>query len=193
MGAAPVRGENGRLGDPATPAGYVAFISYSHRDAAIGRWLHRRLETYRMPKRLVGAAGEHGQVPARLTPIFRDRDELPAAGDLSEKVRAALAVSDNLIVVCSPDAAASPWVAKEIETFRELHPDRPIFAAIVEGEPDQCFPPALRDGGIEPLAADLRKEGDGRRLGVLKLVAGLAGVGLDALVQRDAARRICGA
>ncbi|HYD36645.1 MAG TPA: hypothetical protein VEA60_03470, partial [Allosphingosinicella sp.] len=53
-----------------------------------------------------------------------------------------------------------------------------------------CFSPALVEGGVEPLAADLRREGDGRRLGLLKLVAGLAGVGLDALVQRDAARRI---
>jgi hypothetical protein len=170
--------------------GYVAFISYSHKDAAIGRWLHRRLEGYRIPKRLAGSEGEQGPVPARLTPIFRDRDELPAAGDLSERVRAALAVSDNLIVVCSPNSAGSPWVAKEIETFRALRPGRPIFTAIVEGEPSQCFPPALREDGVEPLAADLRREGDGRRLGVLKLVAGLSGVGLDALVQRDAQRHL---
>jgi tetratricopeptide (TPR) repeat protein len=175
---------------PGAAGGYVAFISYSHKDAAIGRWLHSRLEAYRLPTRLVGTEGEDGTVPARLTPIFRDRDELPAAGDLSEKVRAALAVSRNLIVVCSPHSAASPWVAREIATFRELHPDRPVFTAIVEGEPDQCFPPVLCEGGAEPLAADLRKEGDGRRLGLLKLVAGLTGVGLDALVQRDAARRV---
>ncbi len=170
--------------------GYVAFISYSHKDAAMGRWLHRKLEGYRLPKRLAGTQGEDGEVPARLTPIFRDRDELPAAGNLSERVRAALAVSRNLIVLCSPNSAASPWVAKEIATFRDLHPDRPVFTAIIEGEPGQCFSPALLEGGVEPLAADLRKEGDGRRLGLLKLVAGLAGVGLDALVQRDAARRV---
>lgn len=175
---------------PGAAGSYVAFISYSHKDEAVGRWLHRKLEGYRLPHRIAGTQGEDGEVPDRLTPIFRDRDELPAAGDLSEKVRAALAASRNLIVVCSPHSAASPWVAREIATFRELHPDRPIFTAIVEGEPDQCFPLALRDGGTEPLAADLRKEGDGRRLGLLKLVAGLAGVGLDALVQRDAARRI---
>jgi tetratricopeptide (TPR) repeat protein len=138
----------------------------------------------------VGTQGEDGEVPARLTPIFRDRDDLPAAGDLSEKVRAALAVSRNLIVLCSPNSSASPWVAKEISTFRELHPGRPIFTAIVAGEPGQCFSPALLVDGSEPLAADLRKEGDGRRLGLLKLVAGIAGVGLDALVQRDAQRRI---
>ncbi len=175
---------------PGAAGGYVAFISYSHKDAAIGRWLHRKLEGYRLPKRLAGTQGEDGEVPARLTPIFRDRDELPAAGDLSERVRAALAVSRNLIVVCSASSAASPWVAKEIATFRELHPGRPIFTAIIESDPGQCFSPALLEGGVEPLAADLRKDGDGRRLGLLKLVAGLAGVGLDTLIQRDAGRRM---
>ena len=89
---------------PGAAGGYVAFISYSHKDAAVGRWLHRKLEGYRLPKRLAGTQGEDGEVPARLTPIFRDRDELPAAGDLSERVRAALAVSRNLIA----SAPASP-------------------------------------------------------------------------------------
>jgi tetratricopeptide (TPR) repeat protein len=169
---------------------YAAFLSYSHKDAPAARWLHRRLETYRIPKRLAGTAGEHGPVPARLTPIFRDREELPAAGDLSERVRAALSVSDHLVILCSPNSAASPWVAKEIAAFRELHPGRPLYAAIIDGDPAQCFPAILTDGGVEPLAADLRPGRDGRRLGFLKLVAGLAGVPLDALVQRDAQRRL---
>jgi tetratricopeptide (TPR) repeat protein len=134
-------------------------------------------------------------VPARLWPIFRDRDELPAATDLSETVREALAQSASLIVLSSPDAAASLWVAEEIETFRRLYPERPILAAIVEGDPPGCFPAALRAFGRdgtwhEPLATDLRPEGDGPHLGLLKLVAGITGVGLDALVQRDAQRRI---
>jgi tetratricopeptide (TPR) repeat protein len=178
-------------GTPALEAArYAAFLSYSHKDSAQARWLHRRLETYRIPRRLVGTPGEHGPVPARLTPIFRDREELPAAGDLSERIRAALAASRSLIVLCSPNSAASPWVAKEIETFRQLHPGRPVYAAIVEGDPAECFPGALAEGGAEPLAGDLRQSRDGRRLGLLKLVAGLAGVPLDSLVQRDAARRI---
>jgi len=172
---------------------YAAFISYSHKDAAAARALHARLERYRIPKRLVGTPGDHGPVPAGLTPIFRDRDELPAAGDLSEKVRGALAASDSLVVLCSPYSAGSIWVAREIAAFRELNPDRPILAAVVAGEPSECFPAGLggtdaAGAAVEPLAADLRKAGDGRRLGFLKLVAGLTGVGLDALVQRDAAR-----
>lgn len=177
----------------AIDARYVAFLSYSHRDGAAARALHRRLESYRIPRRLVATPGEHGPVPARLTPIFRDREELPAAGDLSAKVRAALEASGSLIVLCSPHAAASLWVMREIETFREIAPGRPILAAILDGEPSECFPKTLgvaQGAQVEPLAADIRASGDGRRLGFLKLVAGIAGVPLDALVQRDAARRI---
>ena len=174
---------------------YKAFLSYSHKDATVAARLHRRLETYRLPRRLVGSEGLRGPVPERLWPIFRDREELPAASDLSETVRAALAESASLIVVCSPHAAASLWVAEEIETFRRLYPERPILAAIVDGEPGECFPAALRAFGQdgtwhEPLATDLRPQGDGPHLGLLKLVAGITGVGLDALVQRDAQRKV---
>jgi len=174
---------------------YTAFLSYSHKDAAAAGRLHRRLETYRMPKRLVGLETARGPVPGRLAPIFRDRDELPAATDLSETVREALAGSGALVILCSPNAAGSLWVAEEIRVFRELHPGRPILAAVLDGDPPDCFPAALRAFGQdgtwhEPLATDLRPHCDGMRLGLLKLVAGITGVGLDALVQRDAARRI---
>jgi hypothetical protein len=170
-------------GTGAASAGrYRAFISYSHRDDRFAGRLHRRLEQYRLPRRL-GA-------DSRLSPIFKDREELPAGGDLSLLVQAALQDSECLIVLCSPDSAASPWVAREIETFRRLHPDRPILAALVRGSPAEAFPPALLSGGLEPLAADFRPEGDGERLAFLKLAAGLAGVGVDQLVQRDAQRRI---
>ncbi|HYI47888.1 MAG TPA: toll/interleukin-1 receptor domain-containing protein [Allosphingosinicella sp.] len=184
------------MAEPARPeVRYTAFLSYSHKDAAAAGRLHRRLETYRMPKRLVGTETARGPVPTRLWPIFRDREELPAATDLSETVREALAQSGALIILCSPAAAGSLWVAEEIETFRRIHPGRPILAAILEGDPPDCFPAVLRALGRdgiwhEPLATDLRRHRDGARLGLLKLVAGITGVGLDALVQRDAARRI---
>lgn len=176
----------------ATDARYRAFISYSHRDAAVGRRLHRRLETYRLPRRLVGRATARGTVPPRLAPVFRDREELTAAHDLTAEVRAALAQSQALIVVCSPNAAGSPWVAREVALFRELHGGRrPILAALVAGEPSEAFPAPLRQDA-EPLAADFRRGRDGPRLALLKLVAGVAGVGLDELVQRDAQRRMRG-
>ncbi len=173
-------------------APYRAFLSYSHKDAAAAGRLHRRLEAYRIPRRLAGRETARGPVPARLWPIFRDREELPAATDLSETVREALAQSGALVILCSPHAAASLWVAEEIRVFRELHPDRPILAAILEGDPPDCFPDLLRSfgEGHEPLATDLRRDRDGERLGLLKLVAGITGLGLDDLVQRDASRRV---
>ena len=42
-----------------------------------------RVESYRIPPKLVGKATGVGEVPRRLRPIFRDREELPASGDLS--------------------------------------------------------------------------------------------------------------
>jgi tetratricopeptide (TPR) repeat protein len=179
---------------------YRAFISYSHRDEPWAKWLHRALERYQVPRRLVGRATAAGVVPSRIAPIFRDRDELPSASDLSRVVTAALEQSAALIVVCSPAAAASRWVNEEIRAFQRLGRAEHIYCAIVAGEPtatsaEQCFPEALRglvraDGSaIEPIGADLRPGKDGRTGALLKLVAGLLGVGLDELVRREQQRR----
>ncbi|WP_052631993.1 TIR domain-containing protein [Pseudoxanthomonas suwonensis] len=189
---------------PPHGSGYRAFISYSHADTAVARWLHRALESYRIPSRLVGRTTGLGEVPARLTPIFRDRDELAAAGDLSDALRQALGASLFLVVVASPAAARSRWVDEEVRHFKQVHGEGRVLALIAAGCPgggdgSECFPPSLRfrvgaDGSIstepaEPIAVDLRAGGDGKRMAKLKLVAGLTGLPLDALVQREAARR----
>jgi tetratricopeptide (TPR) repeat protein len=167
---------------------FKAFISYSHADAHVVRKLHSQLESYRLPKGL-GEISSQNAGPRDLGRIFRDREYLSVAQDLSSTVKSALERSEVLVVICSPEAKASQWVEREIEYFRNLHPDRPILAALVEGEPEEAFPPALLKGGLEPLAADLRKAGDGWKLGFLKLVAGIVGVPLDALIQRDSQRQ----
>lgn len=187
-----------------TPVGgYAAFISYAHVDERWARWLHRRIEAWRTPKRLVGTAGEHGPVPARLRPVFRDRDELASAGDLGARVGAALAASQALIVLCSPTAAASRWVNEEVRRFKQAHGDARVFALLLDGEPGdskrECFVPALTrnidaqgvagEAVVEPLAADIRPRKDGRRGALLKLLAGLLGVPLDELVRREQVRR----
>ena len=43
---------------------YVAFLSYSHRNKAETEWLHRALERYSIPKKLVGRETARGKVPA---------------------------------------------------------------------------------------------------------------------------------
>jgi tetratricopeptide (TPR) repeat protein len=189
---------------------YRAFISYSHHDERWARWLHKALETYRIPARLVGQTTAAGPIPRRLTPIFRDRDELPSATDLSTKVEEALRASANLIVICSPHAAASRWVGEEILAYKRLGRASRIFCLIVAGDPnadavagleaEQCFPAALRiavDGSgatsieaNEPIAADVRAGKDRKSNAKLRLIAGLIGVGFDALKQREQQRRL---
>lgn len=188
---------------------YFAFLSYSHSDESVAAWLHEAIEQFRVPKRLVGQLTENGPIPRRLRPVFRDRGELAASDDLSEDIEEALAGSHFLIVLCSPAAVASRWANKEIEAFKRFHPDGCVLAAIVGGEPfasdipgreaEECFPPALRvrydqrgrptSKRAEPIAADLREGRDGRQTGLLKVIAGMLGVGLDDLVQRETHRR----
>ncbi|NUS60791.1 MAG: toll/interleukin-1 receptor domain-containing protein, partial [Lysobacter sp.] len=170
---------------------YCVFLSYSHNDAHWARWLMRKLESYRVPKRLVGTHGRDGPIPARLGVVFRDRDELPTAGDLSTTIKEALSESAALVVICSPASARSQWVDAEVRSFLSTGRADRVFCFIVEGEPtvDNCFPPSTIENGNEPLAADARAEGDGKDRAVLKLIAGLLGVGYDTLVQREAQRR----
>lgn len=173
---------------------YWAFISYSSKDASWGRWLHGAIETYGIPAELVGhhQTTDGHPAPKRFHPVFRDRDELPASADLGAVIKKALEASHYLIVICSPNAAQSQWVNKEIETFLDLGRRDHILAIIVDGEPNtgdarECFPPALRR--FEPIAADARPEGDGKTNAKLKLLAGMLGVNFDSLKQRDALRR----
>lgn len=175
---------------------YSAFISYNHRDRDWAVWLHRSLERYSVPKRLWGRPAPWGELGPRLPPVFRDRDELATSSDLAASVREALAESATLVVICSPNSARSKWVNEEIETFIAAGRETFIRLIIVDGEPHspdparECLPPALtRQDAPEPLAADVRKEGDGKEAAKLKILAGILGVPYDELRQREAARR----
>ena len=174
---------------------YAAFLSYSSKDAAFAHRLHAALEGFHIPKALghFNLAGK----PNRVYPVFRDREEL-AAGSLGTELEEALRASDALIVVCSPNAVASPWVDKEVRYFLSLGRPERCFAIIADGEPNatasghpdqECFPPALREGPREWLAADARKTKDGFRNAWLKVVAGLLSVNAGVLQDRDRQRR----
>lgn len=237
---------------------YLAFISYRHADnKEQGRqwatWLHQFLETYEVPADLIGKTNNRGEViPARIFPIFRDEEELPAHADLANSITHALEQSRLLIVLCSPNAVASTYVAEEIRYFKKLgHSDR-IIAAMINGEPNaswdlskqaagispeaECFPLPLQfivdESGelttkrAEPIAADFRVNINGesqqgwcnleafnqhlitlgydsiaitklvanyreqQKLMLLKIVAGILGVPLGELTQRDKAYQL---
>ena len=188
---------------------YRAFISYSHSDEKWARWLHKGLETYRIPKHLVGTTTASGAVPERFAPVFRDREELASATNLGTTLITALEQSACQIVICSPKAAKSRWVNEEILTFKRLGRESRIFCLIVSGEPGaagkpetaelECFPNALiyklgADGQLstersEPIAADVRPGKDRKENALLKLLAGLLGIGFDELKRREVRRR----
>lgn len=237
---------------------YLAFISYSHADnKEQGRqwatWLHQSLESYEIPEDLIGKTNSRGEViPERIFPIFRDEEELPANADLANSITHALEQSRLLIVLCSPNAVASSYVAEEIRYFKKLgHSDR-IIAAMICGEPNasrdlakqaagispetECFPVPLQftvdehgeltANRAEPVAADFRINLYGesqqgwcnieafsqqlktlrydsveitkcvsnyrqqQQLMLLKIVAGILGVPLGELTQRDKAYQL---
>ena len=178
----------------AAPRQYAVFISYRHADnQEMGRkwanWLHEALESYEVPPDLIGKTSLRGdKVPASLYPVFRDEEELPADADLSTNIRHALENSGLLVVLCSPRAVQSRFVADEIRHFKELGKSERILALMIDGEPNasddpakvesfgaaaECFPEPLRFGvaadddatridwtaRTEPIAADVRPEG----------------------------------
>ena len=235
---------------------FWCFISYRHADnRELGRqwatWLHQAIETYEVPADLVGTQNSQGEtIPARIFPVFRDEDELPVDADLASPIYRALDASKFLLVICSPRAVESTYVANEIRYFKMLGRSDAVIAAIVDGEPNvswdqgkqaqgfvpaqECFPEPLRhrvdaEGNLledrtEPIAADFRLE-DGAQswtspeayrhellrtghvaprdlsalveahrkkceLMKLKIIAGLLGVALGTLTQRDKAYQL---
>jgi len=172
---------------------YHAFISYRHADnKEPGRqwatWLHQAIETYEVPADLVGQKNQRGEeIPARIYPIFRDEEELPAHADLGYSIVKALDETRLLVVLCSPRAVASTYVADEIAYFKQLGRSDSIIAAMIDGEPnaswdegkqksgfsieDECFPLPLQfeydangdrtDKRAEPIAADFRINNEG--------------------------------
>ncbi|MBO4627651.1 MAG: TIR domain-containing protein [Lachnospiraceae bacterium] len=173
---------------------YDAFISYRHTplDMEFAKKVHAGLETFRVPKAVRQKTGKN-----RIRRVFRDQEELPIGSDLNDNISAALKESEYLIVICSPETPGSYWVAKEIETFIQLHDRHHVLAVLVDGEPAQSFPPQLltdeQGNPVEPLAADVRgatpKERNKRfKTELLRLAAPILGCNYDDLRQRHRER-----
>ena len=155
---------------------YFVFISYSSLDNDWAVWLRDELEHYHLPASFNGRT----DVRENLREVFRDRDELSAGPEWDEQVRQALVNTDNLIVICSPNAFKSDAVNREVETFIAMGKEEYIFPFIVEGEPRDSFPPALKHS---KLGGDINKDG-GSNAAFIKVVAGMLKVGFPSLWER---------
>ena len=166
---------------------YFAFISYKREDEKWAKWLANELEHYHLPTTLNGK-----DLPKNLRPVFRDVDEL-AAGNLPKQIYHALSNSKNLIVICSPRSAKSEWVDKEIDDFIKIKGRKAdnIYPFIIDGIPfskdadKECFPEKLRNlpESEERLGGNINDQG-GRSAAVVKIIAGMLGIGFDSLWQK---------
>jgi len=189
---------------------YDAFISYRHSelDSFVAENLHRKLESFRLPKSVQKKGGSEKK---RIERVFRDVDELPLSDDLSEPINTALANSDYLITICTPRYLESKWCMKEIEVFLQTHERDHILVVLAEDEPKNSFPTILTCEEItdtdengkeitirrefEPLAADTRGENKKEILkamdtAVIKLCAAIFGLNYDDLKQRHREQKI---
>lgn len=168
---------------------YDAFISYRHGelDDFVAAKLQRRLEKYILPSDIANQIGRK-----RINHIFRNRDELMRSSHLTKQLEEALYESKYLILICSSRTIKSPWVMKEVTTFKALNGLERILLLIIEGEREAVIPEVLRSGEktneekLKPLVIDIRGANQteiGKRLNqeLLSLVALIVGCQYDNL------------
>ncbi len=152
---------------PATARLYDAFISYSHaKDKALAAALQSAMQRLGKP-----------WYRRRALRLFRDDTSLTATPHLWPSIEGALGQSRFLILMASPEAAASPWVDKELATWLGHNEPDTLLIALADGELDwdgdagdfrwsevTPLPPSLKGRfADEPRWIDLRPYRDGVR------------------------------
>lgn len=165
------------------PKKYYAFISYKREDKRYAVWLQHKLEYYKLP---VWIRKRNIDLPEKIRPIFRDVTDL-SGGVLEKAIQDGLENSRYLIVICSPSAANSVWVGKEVQAFIDAKRESQIIPFIIDGIPNsgdprtECYPVALRNltGSRELLGINVHDSG--RRAAFIKVVATMFGLRFDEL------------
>jgi tetratricopeptide (TPR) repeat protein len=159
---------------PASPAVapvYDAFISYSHgSDRVLAASLQAAIQRLGKP-----------WYRRRALRLFRDDTSLSASPHLWSSIEYALQHSRFLILMASPEAAASPWVDREVVWWLDHRSPEALLISLCDGElvwdpavgdfvPSAAMPlpPGLKGRlGEEPFWIDLRayRKGPGRRDG----------------------------
>lgn len=125
------------------------FISYARSDAAgVANLLQRRLEAYRIPRKLVGT-----DVPLPeskyVRRVFVDTEDLSVSKEpFHAQLKHELDEAEYLIVLCSKAAARDDsFVHKEIEYFSKKHDGDTsrILSIALDGIGDDAVPEALRE------------------------------------------------
>ncbi|MGM1058932.1 toll/interleukin-1 receptor domain-containing protein [Saccharothrix sp. Mg75] len=98
-----------------------AFLSYSHVDHRVALALRDGLHNLARP-----------WYRRRALWVFRDEESLPAGANLPELIVSALRRSRYFVLVASPNAAGSEWVAREVRYWRE-HREPETFLIVRAG------------------------------------------------------------
>ena len=103
-----------------------AFLSYSHSDVKLAKRISRRLRRYRPPRKSKAAG--------RSLEIFRDEEQLTAAADLQKILEENVCKSEHLVLLASPDAAASSYVELESQAFLDRWGKQAVSVVLCRGE-----------------------------------------------------------
>jgi WD40 repeat protein len=145
------------------PQEYDAFLSYAHRDRQVTTAIQKGL--HQIGRRV-------GQL--RALRVFRDDTNLTANPNLWGKITEALDSSRFMIVVLSPQSAASHWVNEEVAYWLQRRGHEQLMLMLAEGhlawdeknerfDPEQsdAAPPVLTGPGslaAEPLYIDVSQD-----------------------------------
>ncbi len=164
----------------------IAFISYKREDEKWAKWLQNKLEHYQLPIEIRKQKVEFAERPRH---VFKDTTDL-SGGVLEKAIKEGLASSKFLIVICSPRAAKSPWVCKEVQEFIDSGREEYIIPFIIDGEPyskdidNECFPEALKSLAGEKELLGININENGRDSAAVKVIARMFNVRFDTLWQR---------